>query len=174
MMALGAGVVVPNVLRWYWWRLNGWGYSVGTLSGMLLSLIALFFPEIPMYIFFPIVCLFSLLISIFISLMTEPVGLDHLTNFFVTVRPFGLWKPIKQLSGMPQNELIKKEESGKLALFNTFIGICAVTGLYLSPMFLVGHWYGRSLLWFIVFVISGVILKFTWYDNLPFPENNKK
>ncbi|MBN2269642.1 MAG: hypothetical protein JXN61_03455, partial [Sedimentisphaerales bacterium] len=28
MMALGAGVVMPNVLRWYWWRMNGWGYSL--------------------------------------------------------------------------------------------------------------------------------------------------
>ena len=31
---LGAGVVVPNVLRWYWWRMNGWGYAAGTLAGL--------------------------------------------------------------------------------------------------------------------------------------------
>ena len=35
MMALGAGVVVPNVLRWYWWRLNGAGFAIGTLIGLL-------------------------------------------------------------------------------------------------------------------------------------------
>ncbi|MCK5102991.1 MAG: hypothetical protein KAR17_09250, partial [Cyclobacteriaceae bacterium] len=170
MMALGAGVVVPNVLRWYWWRLNGWGYSVGTLGGMFLSLITLFFPEIPMYVFFPLVCFFSLLMSIIVSLKTEPVSKDHLINFYLTVRPFGLWKPIRQECGLPPAELSKKAESGRLALLNVFIGMCAITGLYLSPVFLVGHWYGKSLLWFIVLLISSVILKFTWYDNLPLPE----
>ncbi|GAF90180.1 unnamed protein product, partial [marine sediment metagenome] len=39
MMALGAGVVIPNVLRWYWWRMNGWGYAFGTFGGILLSLV---------------------------------------------------------------------------------------------------------------------------------------
>jgi Na+/proline symporter len=43
MMALGAGIVIPNVLRWYWWRINGWGYSVGTFVGIILSFTILFF-----------------------------------------------------------------------------------------------------------------------------------
>ena len=38
MMALGAGVIMPNVLRWYWWRMTGWGYAAGTLGGIALSL----------------------------------------------------------------------------------------------------------------------------------------
>lgn len=25
--ALAAGILPPNVVRWYWWRLNGWGYE---------------------------------------------------------------------------------------------------------------------------------------------------
>ena len=170
MMALGAGVVVPNVLRWYWWRLNGWGYSVGTLGGMILSLVALFFPEIPMYVFFPLVCSFSLVMSIIVSLKTEQVSKEHLINFYVTVRPFGLWKPIKQQCDLLSAELSKKAERGNLALLNVIIGMCAITGLYLAPVFLVGHRYGKSLLWFIVLSISIIILKFTWYDNLPLPE----
>ncbi|MBU1069255.1 4Fe-4S binding protein, partial [Myxococcota bacterium] len=41
MMSVGAAVVVPNVLRWYWWRLNGTGYAVGTLVGIVASLVLL-------------------------------------------------------------------------------------------------------------------------------------
>lgn len=174
MMALGAGVVVPNVLRWYWWRLNGWGYSVGTLGGMLLSLVALIFPEIPMYVFFPLVCSFSLLTSIVVSLKTEPVRKDQLVDFYTTVRPFGLWKPIRQQCGLSHSELTKKAEGGRLALLNVGIGMCAITGLYLAPMFLVGHWYTRAVIWFIVLIISIVILKFTWYDNLPITEKKEE
>ena len=174
MMALGAGVVVPNVLRWYWWRLNGWGYSFGTLGGMTLSLAALFFPEIPMYFLFPLICSFSLITSVIVSLKTENVNKECLINFYETVRPFGIWKPIRKYSGFPPVELSEKAESGKMALLNVFIGITAITGLYLSPVFLVGHWYEKSLLWFMVLVISVVILKFTWYDNLPPHEKSNK
>ena len=35
---LAAGILPPNVLRWYWWRLNGQGYAAGVFGGMILSL----------------------------------------------------------------------------------------------------------------------------------------
>ncbi|MEN8191628.1 MAG: hypothetical protein ABFS12_02350 [Bacteroidota bacterium] len=167
MMALGAGVVIPNVLRWYWWRLNGWGYSIGTLGGIGLSLIALFFPDLPMYVVFPLISIFSLVVSIVVSLKTEQVDIDRLINFYVSVRPFGLWKNIREQTGLSEIELIQKSEKGWIAIFNVVIAICAVSGLYLAPMFLVGHWYEKSFFWFIVVVISAVVLKFSWYDNLP-------
>ena len=167
MMALGAGIVVPNVLRWYWWRLNGWGYSVGTLGGMALSLLALFFPDLPMYVVFPLICVSSLLMSIIVSIKTATVSEKVLINFFTTVRPFGLWKSIRQKSGLSNQELASKTEIGWMAILNVIIGMCAITGMYLAPMFLVGHWYVKSILWFVVVVISVAILKFTWYNNLP-------
>ena len=167
MMALGAGVVVPNVLRWYWWRLNGWGYSIGTLGGIGLSLIALFFPELPMYIVFPLISFFSLIISVIVSLKTEQVRTEQLVNFYVTVRPFGLWNNIKQKSGLSASELAIKSEKGWIAIFNVVIAMCAISGLYLAPMFLVGHWYGKTIFWLVVVLISVIILKFSWYDNLP-------
>ena len=173
MMALDAGVVVPNVLRWYWWRLNGWGYSIGTLGGMLLSLAALFFPEIPIYYLFPLICSFSLALSVLVSLKTEHVSKDRLINFYITVRPFGIWKPIRDQSGLLPTELSEKSESGWIALLNVFLGISMITGLYLAPVFLVGHWYLKSILWFIVLLISIVILKFTWYDNLPIAKKKR-
>ena len=173
MMALGAGVVVPNVLRWYWWRLNGWGYSIGTLGGIVLSLIALFFPGLPMYIVFPLICLFSLLLSIIVSLKTAPVKKEKLIKFYRTVRPFGLWKTIQQQSGLSAHELASKSENGWIAVLNVLIAMCGISGLYLSPMFLVGHWYGKSIFWFVIVLISVFILKFTWYDNLPLSDSKK-
>ena len=60
-----------------------------------------------------------------------------------------------------------KSENGWIAMLNVVIAMCAITGLYLSPMFLVGHWYGKALFWFAVALLSIFILKFTWYDTLP-------
>ena len=167
MMALGAGVVVPNVLRWYWWRLNGWGYSIGTLGGIILSLVALFYPSLPVYIVFPSICLVSLVLSIFVSYHTQPVNEHILLAFFNSVRPFGLWAPIKTKSTLPKDEKDKTSESGRRAVLNVLIAMVAVSGLYLGPMYLVGHWYNIAAVWFAVSGAAMIVLKFTWYNYLP-------
>ena len=164
MMALGAGVVIPNVLRWYWWRMNGWGYALGTPGGILLSRVALFFKEMPVYYVFPLICLASLVVSIVASLATPPVERDVLIRFYRSVRPFGCWKPIANLSA---EQPPSRSESVSLTLLNVVLGMIAITGLYLFPMYLVGHWYVRSVIWFVLASASIVILRYTWYPFLP-------
>lgn len=166
MMALGAGVVMPNVLRWYWWRLNGWGYAAGTLAGILFSLVALFFPELPIYVVFPIITAASLAASIIVSLTGPAVEPEILANFFKTVRPFGLWKPVKeQLMQSGGTDAVKRpvpEKTG-LAIVNTIVGMIAVLALYLAPMYLVGHWYLYASICFITAIVAVAILYRTWY-----------
>ena len=167
MMALGAGVVVPNVLRWYWWRMNGWGYSLGTLAGIALSLIALFVPGLPDYYVFPSICAASLFVSIAASLGTRPVADDVLAGFYKSVRPFGLWSPVRKRAGLSRGELASKSENLPLTIINVILGMVAICGLYLSPMYLVGHWYAKSVGWLGAAVVAIAVLAFTWYPNLP-------
>ncbi|MHC4682016.1 MAG: sodium:solute symporter family transporter [Planctomycetota bacterium] len=87
MMALGAGGVIPNVLRWYWWRMNGWGYAFGTLGGILLSLVALFFPDTPAYYVFPLICVASLAATV-LPCPWRPKR-PMRTSSFVFTDPFG-------------------------------------------------------------------------------------
>ena len=118
MMALGAGVVVPNVLRWYWWRMNGWGYALGTLGGILLSLVALFFPDSPAYYTFPLICGASLIASIVLSFATKPTDSEILVSFYKSVRPFGLWKPIVAKASLSSEESSPKSERLSLTILN--------------------------------------------------------
>ena len=167
MMALGAGVVMPNVLRWYWWRMNGWGYSLGTFAGILLSLVALFRAEIPAYYMFPSICVGSLLVSIAASVASEPVAKDVLVGFYRSVRPFGLWGPIRRQADLAPKELASKSENVPLTILNVILGMVAICGLYLFPMYLVGHWYAKSLFWLGLAIAAIAVLGFTWYPNLP-------
>ncbi len=168
MMALGAGIVVPNVLRWYWWRLNGWGYSMGTLGGMVCPCLPLFFPEQPMYVVFPLICISSLMLSVVVSFKTTRVDENVLNKFLHNYTPFRSLEKYSQNIWFDQiNNYQVKSEKGWIAILNVIFGMCAISGMYLAPMFLVGHWYGKAVLWFIVIIISVTILKFTWYDNLP-------
>jgi len=172
MMALGAGVVVPNVLRWYWWRMNGWGYAFGTLGGILLSLVALFFPDTPIYYTFPLICTASLIGSISVSLTTRATNDEILVGFYTSVRPFGFWKPIAAKAGLSRQELSSGSESMSRTIVNVLLAMLAITGLYLFPMYLVGHWYLYSALWFALAIAAVVALKYTWYQFLPAPGEN--
>jgi len=163
MMALGAGVVMPNVLRWYWWRLNGWGYAAGTLAGILFSLIALFMPELPLYIVFPIITTASLSASIIVALASQPVEPEVLKNFYQTVRPFGLWKPLKkQLNETGKPSSLISIKTGRV-MANVLLGMIAILGLYIGPMYLVGHWFFKGSLCFGASLFAIALLYHTWY-----------
>jgi solute:Na+ symporter, SSS family len=173
MMALGAGVIMPNVLRWYWWRMTGWGYAAGTLGGILLSIVALFIPDAPMYIIFPPIVISSLIASVAVSLATPPVPDTVLISFYRTVRPFGAWGHISRKSGLSREELASPAENPWRTVMNTVLGMAAVTGYYLFPMYLTGHWHATAFAWLGMAITATVILAFTWYPYLPLdePEN---
>ncbi|HOX36905.1 MAG TPA: Na+:solute symporter [Candidatus Brocadiia bacterium] len=174
MMALTAGVVMPNFLRWYWWRINGWGYAAGTLGGIALSVIVLRFPNMPDYIVFPSICAVSLLAAVIVSLATPPVDEEILIAFYRKVRPFGAWGDIKAHAGLNAVELREPSESPALAILNVCLGIAAITGCYLFPMYLVGHWHGRAMVCLAVTLGAIGALAKTWYPYLPRPQNPAK
>jgi Na+/proline symporter len=163
MMALGAGVVIPNVLRWYWWRMNGWGYAAGTAAGILFSVIALFMPELPMYVVFPPIVIGSLLASVITALATPPVDKPVLVSFYETVRPFGFWRPVRNRSRLTAEALANPTEKAWRAVLNTILGVVAITGAYLFPMYLVGHWYAKAFIWLGAAILTAGVLAFTWY-----------
>lgn len=167
MMALGGAVIMPNVLRWYWWRLNGWGYAAGTIGGIVLSLVVLFFPDMPMYVQFPLISIGSLVACLVVSLTTAPAEGETLRAFYRTVRPFGGWRPVRTACGLSGRELADPAESPWRTVWNTAIACCGVTGMYLFSMYLIGHWYWRAGVWFGVFLCAAVVLYFTWYRWLP-------
>jgi len=146
-----------------------WGYALETLGRMLLSLALLFFPDLPVYYVFPLVCTASLLTSIVVSLVTQPADQDVLICFYRSVRPFGLWKPIREQSRLSPEELTVKSESVSLTILNVVLAMLAITGLYLFPMYLVGHWYLNSMIWLGLALVTMVVLRYTWYNNLPDP-----
>jgi hypothetical protein len=67
-----------------------------------------------------------------------------------------------------------KSENVFLTILNVVLAMLAISGLYLFPMHLVGHWYRSSMIWLGVAIAAIVALRYTWYSNLPEPgqENN--
>ncbi len=167
MVTLGAGIVIPNVLRWYWWRMNGWGYAWGTLGGMCLSIMALFFDTWQALFVFPFIVIVSLLLSIFGSLLTRPVEKKVLLSFYRSVRPFGFWRPVKGISRILPGVSVSRSENVWITILNVLLGMIAIASFYLFPMYLVGHWYNNSLICLGIGLTAVFILRITWYRNLP-------
>jgi Na+/proline symporter len=172
MIALGAAFVIPNVLRWYWWRLNGWGYSAGTLAGLVgavpILLLTLFWQiEPPLYVTFPVLCLVSLVATLAGTWLTRPTENQVLKAFYKSVRPFGFWAPIRNGCDLPTTELAAPAESMRLAAVNLILSSAVILGCYLGPMYLVGHWHMQAACCLVIAGVAGVLLYRTWYRNLP-------
>ena len=189
-MELGAAFVIPNVLRWYWWRLNGWGYALGTLAGLIGAAIvpalgafpylagvawgdgnapqlAAWMTDMPLYLSFPAICLMSLFGCLLGTYATWPTSNDVLVPFFEKVRPFGAWAPIRRNSRLLPRELAAPGERAGRTILNVGLGMTAILGVYLGPMYLVGHWHLRGGAWLATAAICCVLLFFTWYRYLP-------
>ena len=178
MIALGAAFVIPNVLRWYWWWLNGWGYLAGTLAGLAGAVPILFLTlfwkiEPPLYATFPALCGISLIAALVGTWLTEPTDKKVLDSFYKTVRPFGFWGPIRNRCGLAEKELNTPAESLTLALVNLFLSSILILGCYLGPMYLVGHWHVHAACSLALAGVAGVLLYFTWYRNLPSPASGE-
>ena len=162
MAALGAGVLLPNFLRWYWWRLNGWGFTAGVLVGIGASLVqAIFFSSAPLYIYFPVIAGIGLVTTIVVSYATPPTDENVLLNFYKTIQPAGLWSPINRRAKKLFPEF--KKESFRISLLNVAIGIPWLFSLWVSPMYLVARAYGRAAVFAAIAAILSIVLYFTWY-----------
>ena len=163
MGTLGAGVLMPNVLRWYWWRFNGWGYAVGTVSGMVLSLIQAFVPyfsALPLYVTFPVIAIGVLGITVAVTLATQPTDRATLTKFYRQVRPAGFWGPVAIDAGPLPPAYFGRD------LLNVAIGIPCLIALWLCPMYLVLHRFTEAGIAAAVVAVLSVVLFQTWFKNL--------
>lgn len=170
---LAAGILPPNVLRWYWWRLNGYGYAAGVFGGMALSLGQIVYDSVsgaplPLYIGFPVIALASTVVTIAASLLSEPTNLETLKNFYSKVQPWGFWAPAKTaiLKEEPQ---FRRRISFALEAFNTIVSMVAITCLYVSMLYLVLNQLAVGFGLVSVTLVCCIVLYFSWYKTLPPP-----
>lgn len=169
---LAAGILPPNVLRWYWWRLNGQGYAAGVFGGMALSLGQVFIDTmyldkpLPLYIGFPVIAIASVIITIVVSLLTEPTDIETLKNFYRKVQPAGAWRPARDAL-MGEEPTFKKQQPFWREAFNTLIAMIGITALYVSMLYLVLHRLQTGFTLLAATATSAIILYFTWYKYLP-------
>lgn len=91
-IALGAGLGLPSMLRWVWWRVNAWteiaGMTVATVAAFVLYAV---FPDVrDEYLLVAIVGL-SMTAATIATFVTAPTPREKLERFIDRVRPPGWW-----------------------------------------------------------------------------------
>jgi len=177
---LWGGYTASNVLKWYWWRFNGWGYFWGMLTGIGSALLApRLVPMLPfiqhllerftinmeVVVIFPIVVGISLIGCLFGTFLTRPEEDEVLISFYRRVRPWGFWGPVLK-KVLAEDPTFKKNKDFGRDMFNVAIGIIWQVSLVALPLYIVLQEWARVGMAAASIAVTSLILKFTWYDHL--------
>jgi len=163
--SLGAGLLIPTLARWYWWRMNGYGFAAGTAAGMIAAVLQrIFLPEIPEYFAFMIATSASLLGMIIGTYAAKPTDEKVLFEFYKRTRPFGFWGPVRKKLSADTMDKINVEN--KRDIKSTFLAVPWQVVLFLTGMAVIlKRW--DELLWLgIILIVLSVGLYFNWYRHL--------
>jgi SSS family solute:Na+ symporter len=171
---LWGGYTAANVLKWYWWRFNGYGFFVGMLVGMVGALaiprlLGPLFPGIAADVFplysFPLLLLLSLVGCFVATYLTPPDDMQVLKQFYRRVRPWGFWGPVRD-AVVAEDPAFPVNRNFRRDLFNVVIGTIVQTALVALPIYIVLRAFDGIAACLALVAVGGVILKKNWYDRL--------
>lgn len=165
---LFGGYTASNVLKWFWYRLNGYGYFWGMSAGIVSALfIPQFFPGsgLGSLTAFPFIFGSSLIGCMAGSLFTEPEDDALLMDFYKKVRPWGIWKPIHD-KVLLANPNFKTRASFSRDATNCLVAMVWQIPLWTIPIYVIfrdlrGVWISVAVL-----LATSFILKKNWLDKL--------
>ncbi|MCK9483334.1 MAG: sodium:solute symporter [Candidatus Marinimicrobia bacterium] len=165
-MSIGAGLIVPQLIRWYWWRLNGYGYAIGMAAGMLASIIwKIIAPEATAeFLAFLFAAGISAIATIIGTLLTKPTDSKVLDNFYRVTRPFGFWGAIR--SKLPERVRRQINRENRRDIISIFFAVPWQVCLFMMWMVLVMKRFDTFLSLLLIVLALSLILYFTWFRHL--------
>jgi Na+/proline symporter len=163
-------ILVPATFRWHWWRFGARAFVSGmVLSALIIVCQKIFFSHWDVITTLFVDSIASLVVTWTVGMLMKPADMDILVKFYSKVRPFGFWKPIRleaeKLGLIPINDKMPK-----IDILNGVITVFFQVSLALIPFFLFLRQWENMVTWMVIFLVLAVVLYFTWYKNLPSPE----
>ncbi|MEM6803241.1 MAG: sodium:solute symporter, partial [Bacteroidota bacterium] len=164
--ALYGGYAAANVLKWIWWRFNGYGYFWGMLGGLVTAtFVPQIFEEVSAIYLFPLILLLSFLGCIIGTFASPPDKMEVLTNFYKQSRPWGFWKPVIEEIRREYPDFVPNQDFRRDSM-NVLIGIVWQMCLVLMPIYLIIKEYSALMVCLLIFLVGTYLLKIFWYDHL--------
>jgi hypothetical protein len=138
-LLLGAGMGVPLVLRWLWWRVSAWG-ELGAIavSALLAPLLLLGLPGDREALRLLLLAVGATATGVALSLGLGPERPERLRRFYELVRPPGFWGPVARAAGAdPAADVQRLVRGVSATLLASLAVFCVLAGL--------GSWLAGSL-----------------------------
>nr|MBX2858275.1 Na+:solute symporter [Cellvibrionaceae bacterium] len=162
--ALFGGYTAANILKWYWWRFNSYGFFFGMLTGILFAIPMMFINVSELYLF-PLLLLVCSLACVLGSLLTPPDDMAVLKNFYFKTRPWGFWQPVYLELKKDYPDLQKNTDALRDTV-NVAVGIVWHSALTSIGILLVlQQWFALAIA-LVVCAFASVFLKINWYNRL--------
>lgn len=164
--ALYGGYTASNLLKWYWWRFNSYGYFWGMVAGIGAAMgVPFLLPDLTELYSFPLILALSLLGCIAGSLLTPPDEEAVLKQFYLRVRPWGFWGPIREKVLAEYPGTTANKDFGR-DMGNVVVGLVWQTALTATGIYLVLEMYRHLLICLALIGATSWYLKVFWYDRL--------
>ena len=164
-MGIGAGMFIPQVIRWYWWRFNGYGFAIGTTVGMIAAVLTKAFGgPIAEYNSFLIASGSSLVGCIIGTYLTPPTESAVLSHFYKVTRPFGFWGSVR--TEIPTDVLHQINEENRRDIIAIFFAVPWQVVLFLTGMMIVMKQWSNVFNLFGLLVVLSAGLYWFWYRHL--------
>ena len=164
-MGIGAGMFIPQVIRWYWWRFNGYGFAIGTVFGMVSAILTkILASNIAEYNSFLIASGSSLIGCILGTLLTKPTEEKVLVNFYKITRPFGFWNQVR--SNIDHSIVTKINQENRRDIIAIFFAVPWQVVLFLTGMMIVLKQWANFISLFGILVILSFGLYWFWFRHL--------
>ena len=166
VMGLNAGLVVPTVLRLYWWRFNGSGFAIGTISGLTFATIQrIVAPDLDERLQFTLIMSGSLIFTIIATYLSKPTPDDVLEKFYRKTMPFGFWGPLKKkLEPELRERMVSEHKNDLIAL--PFALMWHITVFLMVTQFMIQALSSLAVT-ALINIVSMAGLYFFWYRKLP-------
>jgi Na+/proline symporter len=164
-LGLGSGLAIPLVMRWFWWRFNGYGFAAGTFGGMVAAIVLkLMEPLAPEYLGFFVPATVSLIGCIVGTLATRPTDAAVLSHFYGITKPFGFWGPMRANLDPAAYAGIRKEN--RADILSTFLAVPWQVLFFMTGMLLIMKSWSNFFVSLSVFGVLSIGLYFLWFKQL--------
>ena len=164
-MGIGAGMFIPQVIRWYWWRFNGYGYAIGTALGIVSAILTKTFGgHIAEYYSFMIASSASLLGCVLGTFLTKATDKNVLVNFYKITRPFGFWSSIRNT--MSNDIQTKINEENNRDIISIFFAVPWQIVLFLTGMMIIFKQWSNFFNLFAILILLSIGLYWFWFRHL--------
>jgi Na+/proline symporter len=163
-------ILVPATFRWHWWRFGARAFVWGMIgSAAFIIGQKMLYPGLGVVETLWIDTAASLVITLVCGFVFPAAEMNVLVAFYSKVRPFGFWKPVR-LTAEKEGRIPLNDPMPKIDMLNGGLTAVFQVALALIPFSFFLRQWNDLFLWTALLLVLGTILYFTWYKNLPSPD----